>query len=127
MAVRSVRAQHYKTNEQHPVPAQVLYCEDHRQPEKGRYLLAADQLSDAKRQPYVHDCTVTTTFRRRRYAFRIFYKRHKHLPLNQAVHTVANVAMEGDVIVVAYGKRVGLRNMRSRLEMRAAQDAVQKY
>ena len=126
MVVRSVRARIYRANQILGEPTQVFYREDPRQLQRGRYLLAADQLSEPRMQPYVHDSIVTTCHRGKKYVFRIFYKRHKFLPVNQALQQLAGVEMEGDVLVVAVGKKVGIRNIQSNLEMRAAERAVQK-
>lgn len=126
MVVRSVRARIYRANQLLGQPTQVFYREDPRHLQSGRYLLVADQLSDARMQPYVHDSIVTTNHRGKRYVFRIFYKRHKLLPMNQALQQLAGVQMEGDVLVVAVGKKVSIRNIHSSLEMRAAERAVQK-
>ncbi|KAJ3779633.1 hypothetical protein GGU10DRAFT_382120 [Lentinula aff. detonsa] len=127
MVVRSVRARIYRANQILGEPTQVFYREDPRQVQRGRYLLVADQLSDPRMQPCVHDSIVTTCHRGKKYVFRIFYKRHKCLPVNQALQQLAGVEMEGDVLVVAVGKKVGIRNIHSNLEMRAAERAVQKF
>lgn len=88
--------------------------------------MAGLELSDPKRQPYVHDSIVSVRYRRKSYTFRIFYKRHKLLPINQGLSQLAGVEMEGDVLVVMCGKRVGVRNICNALEMRAAEHAVQR-
>ncbi|KAE9382938.1 hypothetical protein BT96DRAFT_1009845 [Gymnopus androsaceus JB14] len=127
MVARSVRARIYRTCQPSGEPTQVFYREDPHQPQRGRYLLAADQLSDPRMQPYVHDSIVTIFYRGKKYVFRVFYKRHKFLPINQALQNLAGVLMEGDVLVVAMGSKVGIRNIRDNLEMRVAERAVQKF
>lgn len=126
MVVRSIRARIYRANQASGEPTQAFYREDTRQLHKGRHLLISDQLSDPRIQPYVHDCIVTTVFRHKRYVFRVFYKRHKLLPVNQALRRLTGVDMEGDVVIVAVGKTVNIRNIQNGLEMRAADHAMKK-
>lgn len=116
----------YRANRHTAENVQVYYREDTRHPEWGRYLLASDELSGPREQPYIHDTVIRIKHRRKDYTFRVFYKRHKMLPINQAVQALAGVAMEGDVLVVACGKRVGIRNLSSRLEAQAAEHAVRR-
>ncbi|KAJ3709585.1 hypothetical protein C8R42DRAFT_598022, partial [Lentinula raphanica] len=77
-------------------------------------------------QRHIHDTIVDVRHRGKRYSFRIFYKRHKKLPRNRAVRESAKRVMDGDILVVAFGPRVGARNMRGRLEEAAAHVALMK-
>ncbi|KAJ3970629.1 hypothetical protein EV361DRAFT_848294 [Lentinula raphanica] len=124
---RSVRARIYRTNSLHSEATQVFYREDPRHPEKGRSVVADAELADHKTQPYVHDCVVTTIYQEKRYKFRIFFKHHVWLPINQAILQLAEVEMEGDCLVVACGTKVGVRNLCGNLEIEAAEQAVRRF
>jgi hypothetical protein len=126
MTVRTVRGRIYRANGQRAEAIQVYYREDTQNPERGRYVLAADELMGTKRQPYVHDSVVTIQHRRKNYTFRIFYKHHKLLPVNQPIQALDGLAMEGDVLVVACGKKVAVRNIQNNREIRAAENAVRR-
>jgi hypothetical protein len=88
--------------------------------------LASGLLSDPRKQPYIHDIAVSIFYRRKEYKFLIFFKRHKLLPINQSIRQLANVDFEGDLVVVAMGNKVGVRNLRGGDEGRAATHAVQR-
>ncbi len=118
-----MRARIYRADDLEAQPIQVFYREDPRRPHRGRYILAADELSHPKTQSYVHDSIVTIQYRRKTHTFRVFYKRHKLLPINRALQ---GLEMEGDILVVACGKKVGVRNMRGKVEERAAEQAVRR-
>ncbi|KAF9064072.1 hypothetical protein BDP27DRAFT_1230994, partial [Rhodocollybia butyracea] len=124
---RSVRGRIYRANGQTAETIQVYYREDTLYPERGRYVLAADELMGTKQQPYVHDSVITIEHRRKKYTFRIFYKHHKLLPINQPIQALGGVAMEGDVLVVACGKKVAVRNFQNSREIRAAENAVRRF
>lgn len=101
------------------------YQEDPSQPAR-RYLDALGTLSGARTQPYVHDIIVTVTYRRKTYTFRVFFKRHKMLSRNKAIHALANTDVRGDVLLAAVGKKVDIRNLRGGEECRAADLAVKR-
>ena len=88
--------------------------------------MAADELREPQLQPYVHDIVVSVTYRRKVYKFRAFFKRHTRLPINQAIQNLAGVNLEGDVLVVACGKKVEVRNLRGRDERRALDIAMHR-
>ncbi|THU83948.1 hypothetical protein K435DRAFT_688532, partial [Dendrothele bispora CBS 962.96] len=91
-----------------------------------RHVLAWHQLNDPRLQPYVHDIIVTTVYRRKSYKFRVFLKRHKNLPLSLSIRQLADVDVGGDIMLVACGKKVDIRNMCGRAETRAADQAVRR-
>lgn len=91
-----------------------------------RFLDVLDTLSGARIQPYVHDILVTVTHMKKSYTFRVFFKRHRLLRPNQAIHALANVNIHGDVLLASVGKRVEIRNIRSGPESKAADIAVKK-
>ncbi|KAJ3736234.1 hypothetical protein DFJ43DRAFT_990276, partial [Lentinula guzmanii] len=124
---RAVRARVFRANEITSRWVQVHYAEAPRSPQHNRYVMASTNLMGARLQPYIHDCVVKIGHRRRQFTFRIFYKRHKFLPVNQAIQALAGVAIEGDVLIVACGKKVAVRNMQNRLEARAAEQAVKRF
>ncbi|THV00403.1 hypothetical protein K435DRAFT_854751 [Dendrothele bispora CBS 962.96] len=119
---KRIRARLYPADRQVPLSVSSYYRGDPTQ----RYVLALDTLSGAKTQPYVHDVVVSVTYRRKAYKFRVFFKRHKLLPINQAVRQLAGIDVEGDVLVVAVGKKVNIRNLRGREENRAADLALRR-
>lgn len=93
---------------------------------KRRFLDVLDTLSGARTQPYVHDILVTITYRRKPYTFRVFFKRHRMLRPNQAIHALANINIHGDVLLASVGKTVEIRNIRGGNESKAADIAVKK-
>ncbi|KAJ3873307.1 hypothetical protein F5051DRAFT_337890, partial [Lentinula edodes] len=123
----NIRARIYRAGRATSEPLRVFYRKDLTQLGQGRYVLAADELSHPRTQPYVHDSTVEIVHRGKRYKFRLFYKHHKLLPPNQAIQQLANVTMDGDILVVACGTKVNVRNFRNRLEVRAAEKAVRRF
>ena len=106
----------------------VSYQGDRRRPNR-RYLYAADELGYRRQQSYVHDIIVNIAVGGRRYRFRVFFKRHKALPENQAIKALpgATVTFDGDVVLAAIGPRVAIRNMGPRAERAAADIAICKY
>ncbi|KAJ3769379.1 hypothetical protein FB446DRAFT_648748, partial [Lentinula raphanica] len=124
---RSVRARIYRANSQTSEFTQVFYREDPRRPQRGRFVLASEELSRSSTQPYIHDCVVEVVHRRKRYKFRVFFKRHKKLPINQPILQLSNARMDGNVLVVACGTKVSVKNLGSRLEACAANKAVQRF
>ena len=89
-------------------------------------MLAADELSGQRLQPYVHDVTVTVRYRHKMFKFLVFFKRHKSLPGNRTVHSLSGMEMDGDVLLVACGKRVNVRNLRNGIERKAADLAISR-
>ncbi|KAJ3847059.1 hypothetical protein EV368DRAFT_51853, partial [Lentinula lateritia] len=124
---RSVRARIYRANDSNSAPIRVFYHEDSFRLERGRFVLASTELPHPQTQPYIHDSIVKVVHRGKQYKFRVFYKRHKLLPTNQAILQLAGAPMDGDVLVVACGTKVGIRNFGSRLEIRAADKAVKRF
>ncbi|KAE9384559.1 hypothetical protein BT96DRAFT_1007957 [Gymnopus androsaceus JB14] len=91
-----------------------------------RFVLASDLLSNPQLQSYIHDMTVTIRYRRILYKFRVFFKRHKYLPINRSIQSLGGGRMEGDVLLVACGAKVSVRNLKSGLETRVADRAMKR-
>ncbi|KAJ3717721.1 hypothetical protein C8R42DRAFT_586514 [Lentinula raphanica] len=106
---------------------EVFYREDPVNHKGQRYVLANEELTGSEVNQFVHDIIVSITHRRKKYAFRVFFRRHVDLPINQSVLNWTNEMMEGDVLVVACGKVVDVRNMRGRLEEQVAKMAIRRY
>ncbi|KAJ8482676.1 hypothetical protein ONZ45_g14867 [Pleurotus djamor] len=66
-------------------------------------------------QPYVHDIYLRSTIRRKKVVYRVFFKKHKRLPPNQALAGVL-----GEVVIL----RVAARNMDSVVNLRPSDKAV---
>ncbi|KAJ3744548.1 hypothetical protein EV360DRAFT_90165 [Lentinula raphanica] len=104
----------------------VFYREDPVRLKGQRYVDADEELTGDTIDSKVHDLIVSITHRRKKYKFRVFFRRHDDLPVNQSILNWANEDMEGDVLVVACGKVVDVRNMRGRLEEKVAKIAVRR-
>lgn len=75
-------------------------------------------MDDAGIQPFVHDTAVIVGQGGREKAFfRIFYKRHVRLPLNDAL---PGLGVQGDILVM----RVGARNSQAIVNMRSGDAAL---
>ncbi|KAJ3753727.1 hypothetical protein EV360DRAFT_74277 [Lentinula raphanica] len=122
----SVRARIYRFNGARSQPVQACYQEETSALGKRRYVFATETLSYPKMQRYVHDSIVDVVYYGRLYTFRVFYRRHKRLPTNQRILQLTGIEMDGDVLVVAYGTRFGVRNFRGNVEAQAADEAVRK-
>ncbi|KAJ3885406.1 hypothetical protein GG344DRAFT_59283, partial [Lentinula edodes] len=120
---RRLRARIYRSNSLSSQPIDVIYREDS---QGHRFVLASDELSHPRTQSYVHDTIVSISHLGKRYKFRLFYKRHKLLPVNQAIQHLADVSLEGDVLVLVCGTKVEIRNLRSN-ELRVAEKAVRQF
>ncbi|KAJ3899334.1 hypothetical protein F5879DRAFT_811088 [Lentinula edodes] len=127
ITIRSVRARIYRADNPNPASIKVFYREDPLRLERGRFVVASTELSHPKTQPYIHDSIVKVVHRGKQYKFRVFFKRHKSLPINQAILQLIGAPMDGDVLVVACGTKVGVKNFRTRLEARAADKAVKRF
>ncbi|KAF8573979.1 hypothetical protein K439DRAFT_1373777, partial [Ramaria rubella] len=79
-----------------------------------RYPFVESVFEGAVVQPYIHDCLVYVVEGRHTYHFRIFFKRHCRLLVNQAVHPTNGMAFRGDVLVMRVGQQNELVNMRGR-------------
>jgi len=79
-----------------------------------RYPLAESVLDDAIIQPYVHDCMVLVHEGSQVHRFRVFYKRHCHLPVNRSF--AGRRILRGDIVVMRAGVLCPLSvvNMRGR-------------
>ena len=62
-----------------------------------RYATAESVIDGAKMQPVIHDLTLTVQEHDRFHRYRVFFKRHKHLPFNKLF---APIGMRGDVLVM---------------------------
>ncbi|TRM59715.1 hypothetical protein BD626DRAFT_408616 [Schizophyllum amplum] len=109
-----------------PKAVEATYQGDRLHPERGRYVFASEEMDHRRLQPYIHDIVVSTTYRRERYTFRVFFKRHRHLPQNAAISALpgATVTFDGDVLVTSVGPICGIRNLNSAVQRRAARRTV---
>lgn len=89
----------------------------------GRYPLAESVLDEAALQPYIHDCTVHIHEGDTVHRFRIFYKRHCRLPVNQSTHLVTERALRGDAVVM----RIGAKDSQIVVNMRGRDCALSDY
>ncbi|KAG6864183.1 hypothetical protein C0991_011758 [Blastosporella zonata] len=78
-------------------------------PYDARYPSVEGVLDDILLQSHVHDFFLSTTIKCRRSLFRVFFKRHKHLPYN------ASLDIQGDLVVM----RVASRNRDSFVNLRS--------
>lgn len=120
-----VRARLYAIGKPKPFFISTCYREDTSEPGR-RFLDALTTLSGARIQPYVHDIVVTLDYKRKSYSFRVFFKHHRMFQANQAIRTLANVDIHGDILLVSVGKKVEIRNVRGGDETKAADLAVKK-
>lgn len=125
--VKPIRARLYPAHGASPKTVFAHYQANLPRPSGGRFVLASDLMSDHQMQPYIHDLVLTINCRRTVYKFRVFFKRHKLLPPNQSIHTMGGGRMEGDVLLVACGRKVSVRNLRSGIEDRVADRAVKRH
>ena len=75
---------------------------------------SVESLMDGCRlQPYVHDCVVTLKIGRRVHTYRIFFKNHKFLPVNQSILEASHERFKGDILVMSMNSSADrLINMR---------------
>ena len=66
-------------------------------------------LDGMKRQPYVHNCTVTIEYGVSRTQFEVFFKRHRNLPVNNAL---PGLAFRGELLITRVGRTGAVVNMR---------------
>ncbi|KAJ3915357.1 hypothetical protein F5877DRAFT_81915 [Lentinula edodes] len=124
--IKGIRARLYPAHAVSPKAVTAHFREDARQPNINRFVFAKDLLSEPRLQPYVHDVVLTIRFRGKSFRFLVFFKRHKLLPPNRTIQSLQGGHMNGDVLVVACGKRAPIRNLRSGLEDRAADRAIRR-
>ncbi|KAH7871144.1 hypothetical protein F5051DRAFT_447626 [Lentinula edodes] len=124
--IKGIRARLYPANSVSPKAIKAQFREDARQPSIDRFVFAGDLLSEPRIQPYIHDIALTVRYCGKSFTFLVFFKRHKLLPPNQSIQNLQGGHMRGDVLVVACGKRVPIRNLRSGLEDRAADRAIKR-
>lgn len=126
--VKPFRARLYPVHGASPKAVFAHYRENLPRPACGtRFVLASDLMSNPQTQPYTHDLVLTTRYQRTVYKFRVFFKRHKLLPVNQSIQSMGGGRIEGDLLVVACGRKVSVRNLRSGKEDRAADRAVKRH
>ncbi|KAJ3779030.1 hypothetical protein FB446DRAFT_630835, partial [Lentinula raphanica] len=128
---KGIRARLYPAQGPSPQSTVAYYKENRprygrRRPFQNRFVFASDLLSDARLQPFVHDVVVSVQFGGQTRKFRVFFKRHVRLPLNQTLQNIGVHGFEGDVLVVAFGKQAPARNLRGWMENRAADEAIKK-
>lgn len=78
------------------------------------YPLIESVLKDLVIQPYVHNCSVRVLHKNRISTYLLFYRLHRHLPVNRAVSLVSrSSSVRGDVVVMRTnddGRVVGMRH-----------------
>ncbi|KAJ3735869.1 hypothetical protein DFJ43DRAFT_1150635 [Lentinula guzmanii] len=124
--VKGIRARIYRANSTSPNSITAHFRVNTRQPSKDRFVFAADLLGNPRRQTYIHDITLSIRYRRTLYKFLVFFKKHKMLPQNQSIQNLGGSPINGDVLLIACGKRVSVRNLRSGLEDRVADKAIER-
>lgn len=124
--VKGIRARLYPANSALPQTVCAYYRANLPQT-SDRFVLASDLLSNPQLQSYIHDLTVTIRHRRILYKFRVFFKRHSYLPVNRSIQGLGGGRMEGDVLLVACGTNVSVRNLKSGVETRAADIAIKRH
>ncbi|KAJ3805452.1 hypothetical protein F5876DRAFT_69781 [Lentinula aff. lateritia] len=125
--VKGIRARMYRAHSASPKVVTAHFRENARQPTRDRFDFAGDLLSNPRLQPYIHDVALSIRYGGKSFKFLVFFKRHKLLPPNQSVQNLGGGLVDGDVLLVACGKRVSIRNLRSGLEDRAADKAVRRF
>ncbi|KAJ3806106.1 hypothetical protein EV368DRAFT_48836, partial [Lentinula lateritia] len=124
--IKGIRARLYPAHSISPKAITAHFKEDTQQPNINRFVFAGDLLSKPRLQPYIHDVILTIRYCGKSFKFLVFFKKHKLLPPNETVRNLQGECMNGDVLVVACGKRVSIRNLRSGLEDRAADRAIKR-
>src|ERR1700685_2991415 len=82
-----------------------------------RYPLPESVFDDATMQSYIHDCLVRVHEGKHAYHFRVFFKRHCHLRINQSLRWFSKGhTFRGDALVMRVGTRChdSVVNMRDR-------------
>ncbi|KAJ3715648.1 hypothetical protein C8R42DRAFT_645553 [Lentinula raphanica] len=123
---KSIRARLYSANLTQPKAVTARVRHNTRRPAKDRFVYASLLLSGQRTQPYLHDTVVTIQYGGRVFTFLVFFKRHKRLPVNVPIQNIGGKVMRGDVLLVACGTKVSIRNLQSGLEDKAADRAVKR-
>ncbi|KAJ3754123.1 hypothetical protein EV360DRAFT_52215, partial [Lentinula raphanica] len=123
---KTIRARLYSTKLNLPNAVIARVRHNTRQPANDRFVYASNLLSGQRLQPYIHDVVIRIRYGGRIFTFLVFFKRHKRLPVNLSIQNICGRTMRGDVLLVAYGTKVSVRNLRSGLEDRAADIAIQR-
>ncbi|KAH7874285.1 uncharacterized protein C8R40DRAFT_1047878, partial [Lentinula edodes] len=123
---KGIRARLYPANSLSPKTVTAHLRENTRLPTKDRFVFSGDLLSGSRLQPYIHDIVVTVRHRGTSFKYLVFFKRHKLLPPNQCIQNLQGGHINGDVLLVACGKKVSVRNLRNRLEVQAADKAIKR-
>ncbi|KAJ3928020.1 MAG: hypothetical protein NXY57DRAFT_902848, partial [Lentinula lateritia] len=124
--VKRLRARLYPANSVHPKAVVAHFRENPGQPTKDRFIFAGNLLSGPRLQPYIHDIVLTIRYRGTLFKFLVFFKRHKLLPPNRCIQNLQGGHIDGDLLLVSCGKKVPIRNLRNRLEVRAADRAIKR-
>jgi hypothetical protein len=86
-----------------------------------RFPFAESVLSDGKIQPRVHDCIVQVREEGQVHCFRVFFKRHRRLPVNRSLSLAT--PFRGDIVIM----RVGALDKLSVVNMRGRDTVVSDY
>ncbi|KAJ3866967.1 hypothetical protein EV359DRAFT_35492, partial [Lentinula novae-zelandiae] len=124
--VKHLRAQLYPANSVHPKAIVARFRENPEQPTKDCFIFAGNLLLGPRFQPYIHDIALTIHYRGKFFKFLVFFKRHKLLPPDQCIQNLQGGHIDGNLLLVSCGKKVLIRNLRNRLEVRAADRAIKR-
>jgi hypothetical protein len=63
-------------------------------------------MDDATLQPHVHNCTVTVLDGMQSFVYKVYFKRHKYLPLNRSIPVHGDhCRLRGDIVVMRAAAR----------------------
>ncbi|KAJ3845691.1 hypothetical protein EV368DRAFT_53653, partial [Lentinula lateritia] len=126
VTTKGIRARLYSAGSARPRAITTHVRQNITDPANSRFVLASHLLAEPRLQPYIHDVTLKIRHCGKVYEFLVFFKRHKRLPLNLSVQNLGGRDVQGDILLVACGKRVSVRNLCSGLEDRAADKAIRR-
>jgi hypothetical protein len=86
-----------------------------------RFPFAESVLFDGKIQPHVHDCIVQVCEEGQIHYFRVFFRRHRRLPVNRSLSRAT--PFRGDIVIM----RVGALDKLSVINMRGRDTVVSDY
>ncbi|KAJ3765864.1 hypothetical protein FB446DRAFT_794636 [Lentinula raphanica] len=123
---KKIRARLYPANLTVPKAVMARVRHNTQRPADDRFVYASPLLSGQRIQPYIHDTVVKIRYGERNFTFLVFFKRHRRLPVNTTIQNIGGKAIHGDVLLVACGTNVSIRNLQSGIEDRAADRAVKR-
>ncbi|KAJ3808658.1 hypothetical protein F5876DRAFT_45554, partial [Lentinula aff. lateritia] len=124
---KGIHVQLYSTGLARPRAITTHVQQNTTDPANSCFVLASHLLAEPRLQPYIHNITLKICHCGKVYEFLVFFKRHKKLPLNLSVQDLGGRDVQGDILLVACGKRVSVWNLCSGLEDKAANKAIKQY